>query len=353
MQQERVESLNNSFDEDLVSSGIIFSYITPPPSPTTVFQNDSIRHMLATMFCLISVAGISGNGLVLVSILHTAKLRTITNVFVFNLGIADLLTCSVLPLNAVAVLSIDGYPLPNPVCVFNVFVLMVCIGTSINTLTLIAINRWIRITRSIQRYHRIFRPNIVTIMLSFAWILPIILTIIPLVSDIAELGFNPKYSTCLWAEETFVYKLLVAIAYYPAQLILTFYSYAKIYLYVRKSSRALRRRVPSVSESGITVSVSNTPMNYGYPSSRFAKQIARRQLQVTKNLFFVLCAFLVCLSPYVFNLFIPNTCYFLPYTAMLLAFNSCLNPLIYAVKHPDFRRAFRSLLCHNAAKHET
>lgn len=75
--------------------------------------------------------------------------------------------------------------------------------------------------------------------------------------------------------------------------------------------------------------------------------LSRRQVEITKNLFYVLCAFLVCITPYlillVFNDDGPLAA-FAPYAAACLMVNNCINWIIYATKHPHFKVVFKCIL---------
>lgn len=74
--------------------------------------------------------------------------------------------------------------------------------------------------------------------------------------------------------------------------------------------------------------------------------LSKRQIEITKNLFYVLCAFLICISPYLFVLLLDDKqgAPFVPYAATILMFNSCINWVIYATKHPYFKNIFKAIL---------
>ena len=76
------------------------------------------------------------------------------------------------------------------------------------------------------------------------------------------------------------------------------------------------------------------------------KRISRRQLAITKNMFYVVVAYVICLTPFVFCLVIDTklSTILIPYSAALIFFNSCINPAIYAVKHPYFKKIFSLLV---------
>ena len=75
-------------------------------------------------------------------------------------------------------------------------------------------------------------------------------------------------------------------------------------------------------------------------------RISRRQLAITKNMFYVVVAYVLCLTPFVFCLVIDTrlSTILIPYAAALIFFNSCINPAIYATKHPYFKKIFSYLV---------
>lgn len=73
-------------------------------------------------------------------------------------------------------------------------------------------------------------------------------------------------------------------------------------------------------------------------------RLNRRQIKITKNLFVVVCAYVICVSQYAVFLIIPVFERLLPYSAVLITFSHAVNPLIYALKHPTFKVVIRPML---------
>lgn len=72
--------------------------------------------------------------------------------------------------------------------------------------------------------------------------------------------------------------------------------------------------------------------------------LQQQQLVITKNLFLVLVTYLVCISPHILCEIADAPYYVILHTRMLVACNSCLNPILYGVKHPHFRQVFKCVL---------
>ena len=113
-----------------------------------VYQCYCERQIIAAIVGIASLCGIFGNTLVLLSVILSRKLRTITNVFVLNMSIADLIPSMIIPFQIVAILSDEGYLLSDSICVIIAFTFVTCLGASVNTLTCIAVNRLLLVTRS-------------------------------------------------------------------------------------------------------------------------------------------------------------------------------------------------------------
>ncbi|XP_022096847.1 rhodopsin, GQ-coupled-like [Acanthaster planci] len=299
------------------------------------------RQILSGFGFVVGAVGFFGNLAVITAILSFKRLQTRTNVFVLNLAVADVLTCTVSPLQALTVLH-DELVIPPWSCKLVAFCLVTCIGCSINTLACIAVNRLVRIT-TMAMYHKLYTPFKLFLMISVSWCVPIAVATIPLFTDHAEYGFNNVYKSCTWESKTsydLTYAKLIAIMFFPLQFTILFASYLKIYVYVRKKTQSMLR----LSSSGDTI---------GSGSQAIQRQLWRRQVAVTKNLFLVVCVFLLCMIPYfaTIGLPIPVIRSLLSYAAAILMTNSSLNPIIYGTKHPDFRMAFAYILCYRRKRH--
>ncbi|XP_071498252.1 D(2) dopamine receptor-like [Diadema antillarum] len=74
------------------------------------------------------------------------------------------------------------------------------------------------------------------------------------------------------------------------------------------------------------------------------KRVYRKQIRITLNLFMVVCVYTVCVMPAAVAIVIPASEPVIPWMAVLFLCNSCLNPIIYALKHPHFGKTFVRIL---------
>ena len=73
----------------------------------TIVVSHHQRVSVGVLFLFISILGTLGNGLVIFAVFASTKLQTLSNAFVVNLSIADLLTCLIIPWQCAVILSPD------------------------------------------------------------------------------------------------------------------------------------------------------------------------------------------------------------------------------------------------------
>ena len=87
------------------------------------------------------------------------------------------------------------------------------------------------------------------------------------------------------------------------------------------------------------------PKNKLAPSDN---KLNRHHVSVTKKLAIVVLAFLICLIlPFGISIAVPTSDAGIPWTAMMMTINSCVNPIIYARTMPVFRHVMGCIIrCH-------
>ena len=309
---------------------------------SVVYEYFFERQIIAAIFIITAILGTIGNSFVVVAVAFSKKLRTTTNVFVVNLAIADMLTSLFIPWQAVAVLGGDDWPIPSArwVCAMTQFVLIVTLGCSIDSLALIAVNRWVGVTKSRLTTRRFFTSRKVALMVIWSWGTPLCCALIPILTDFGELGYNKLYSACSIITSTKYYqhyRLLLTVIGYPIQFILIIVSYVSIFCFVRKISRNMAQAdVPTVSAEVCT----------GGVNRKMRRNLRKRQLDVTKNLVYIVLAFMCCLTPYfiLINIATDLAHKLVPWSGAILFCSCCVNPFIYATSHPDFKDAFEHMI---------
>ncbi|XP_041457551.1 G-protein coupled receptor moody-like [Lytechinus variegatus] len=231
------------------------SWTASSDSPNHPYQiNDFIqRSIVAVLLSLISIIGLGGNALVLLSVLLSRKLQTQTNVFVVNLCVADFLTCLSLPFQAAAAVVDDKrnmFLFSNGFCALVTMLQINSVGCSILTLTLIAFNRFLLITRSKATRRRIFSPSVLVIALSMTWLIPAAEFGIPVIAGFIDLSYYPRFRVCAW-NETYPFSKFLIGATLVIALSVTLVCYVKTYLFVRRHARSVENFTPAESRQNV------------------------------------------------------------------------------------------------------
>ena len=361
---------------------------------TVPFNLSSWEHILtAVLVGLIAVMGIVGNSMIIAAVTFSCKLQTSTNAFVASLSVADLLTSLFMVWYIVGLLGQNEWPLPNAewLCAATGFVIFACTGTSIYTLAAIGMNRLILITKP-YTYKRIFTSWKLGLLVALPWFIPYSTGTILVLTGIGTFGYDKSDLSCSdldLHENGDLFNLAQMLIGLPVPLVTIVVSYGWIYVYLKKHFRKQKAHLvvsvyskskvvqishkntevgvstgqnvtseqgiynnscdttdePSKTSTGVTKSGSNTTEEtLAMPSIRKRDQISRQQIEITKNLFVVVCAFLTCFVPFfVLNLFLEQSQAYI-YIGTLPLANSAINFAIYACKHPDFKAVLRCMM---------
>ena len=329
----------NETNSDEISNSIIRSYLT-----------FSERVVVSVLTILITACGFIGNSVVILCILLSHRLRTVCNIFVLNLCIADLLTCLTGPFMVLAFLSTDEWKRPAVICSGVAFINVTCIGCSVYTLTTISISRLVLISSTRGLYASIYSSLKLSLVVFLTWFVPLIVACLPPVFGIGRFGYDKRFHSCTWDPShplSHSYSLILGIVFYPVPLLIILVCYSVIFAKIRKHSRAVAHSVRqhialSKTVNGGEASAADTVS--GTEEQPCRPGLSQRQVEVTRNMFLVVVVFVVCLTPYGVSLLLPNSGNFVVYTAMFLIGNSCINPIIYSLKHPDFKVMIKSII---------
>ncbi|XP_038046006.1 G-protein coupled receptor moody-like [Patiria miniata] len=313
------------------------------------------RVFVSISVLIISLIGITGNVIVLMAVALSCRLQTITNVFVANLSVADLLMCLCALPNAVIVLIRSSLPpsLEN-LCLTVAFLSPIASGVIMFSIAAIAVNRMLLITKHATAYKKIYTACTLFPMVVIIWLVPIMLTTILLATGVGRLSYNINFHICLDDNEnptSGLYKFLLAGILYPGPLAITLICYSIIYVFIRRHFKKERLACPSVR---ILTTTSSPEPNKAQPVVSIAtyklrnERIHKHQIQITKNLFIVSC---VC-----FLLPLPNSVFLMLglddlflYGVIFLFANSAVNPLLYGARHPMFKEIMLCILRHRWA----
>ena len=299
----------------------------------------SQRTVVGVILLLIAIVGLIGNTLVIFAVFASKKLQTFNNIFVVNLSVADYLTCLTIPLQCVVIFSPDDmFPLPNWVCAVVGASSFTCVGCSVYTLASIGTYRLIVLYDNGQGQIalKLQKTYIAVVWIATTWIVPLLVNIIPHMIGAGQLGYNEIYHACgantshhghRYLELTQIFGM------YLIPFIIIIVTYTWIFVILRRVTRRMVRKF------SVTVSTGHGLIR----NESVENRIRQRQIDITKNMFYVLVAFIICLTPYAICLCFPDLNGQL-YAATFVTANSCVNPFLYGFKHPNFKEVFQVML---------
>ncbi|XP_041477326.1 somatostatin receptor type 4-like [Lytechinus variegatus] len=308
------------------------------------------RVIAAAFLIASSVIGLFGNSLVIISVITTKKLRTITNILVVNLAVADFLSCVSFPFIAIGLLSQTGqYPLHESICASVAGVTHTCVLCSASTLVVIGFIRRYVITRSVRGHQGFHTPRKIVSVALAIWLFSAAYMILPPVLGVGRFGYSTYYGICTFIGVTkqSLYYVTCHGILFATILLLTLIFYGLILRHVMRHNRQFREKFAvekDVSSTSSDANQSKVSSSSDSPTPMI-KAINQKEVEITKNVFLVVCIFIVCFLASSVNFIIPGSSLSTLYGYMIMMINSAINPIVYGLKHPNFQEAFKRILC--------
>nr|XP_027786965.1 neuropeptide FF receptor 1 [Marmota flaviventris] len=337
------QSQNGSEAEVTPAANLTFSSYYQHSSPVAAMF--IVAYVLIFLLCMV------GNALVCFIVLKNRHMRTVTNMFILNLAVSDLLVgIFCMPTTLVDNL-ITGWPFDNATCKMSGLVQGMSVSASVFTLVAIAVERFRCIVHPF-REKLTLRKALVTIVVIWALALLIMCpSAVTLTVTREEHHFMvdarnrsyPLYSCWeAWPEKGMrkVYTAVLFAHIYLAPLALIVVMYARIARKLCKASGPARDNAEVAAEGG---------------------RASRRKARVVHMLVMVALFFTLSWLPLWALLLLIDygqlsepqlhllSVYAFPFAHWLAFFNSSANPIIYGYFNENFRRgfqaAFRARLC--------
>lgn len=292
----------------------------------------------------LNVLSLIGNFLVCISVCKNTRLRTTTNLYIIALAVSDLLSAVFVMPFGTGVLITGKWIFGGAVCQLHAFFSLFVIYVSPVTMGLTAVNRYVRICKSDQWYKRLFSARKSNGLLASVWIFVASYTVVPRLFGLQAYEFVPGYAQCSIAHLSdsgkMIHYSIVVTLFFITPLASTIFSYTKVAKMIRKhnaSATATIQRRESARERS--------------RRWRRSKGITSHEIKLSKSLFAVVFAFMLCWVPFWVIVILRRFRFVakMPrnvelFCMFLLYLSNTINPFIYAGMNPTFRREFRRIL---------
>ncbi|XP_043946331.1 neuropeptides B/W receptor type 2 [Protopterus annectens] len=301
-------------------SGANYTILEGPPN---------LYFLLPVIYSVICAVGLTGNTAIIYVILKAPKMKTVTNMFILNLAIADDLFTLVLPIN-IAEHLLHYWPFGQVLCKVILSIDHYNIFSSIYFLTVMSADRYLVVmatVRSKRMPHRTYRAAKIVSLCVWLLVTVIVLPFTVFAEvytngmDMKSCGLNFPRPEKFWFRASRIYTLILAFAI-PVSTICILYT---VMLYKLRNMRL----------------------------NSNAKALDKAKKKVTVMVFIVLAVCLLCWTPFHLANIVALTTD-LPQTPLVIGIsyfitslsyaNSCLNPFLYAFLDDNFRKSFRKML---------
>ena len=300
----------------------MFSTVNNSSAESLIYVSHTARMINVIISVFLIVIIVSGNTLTIIAVARTSSLRTIPNMYVISLAVADFMTGLGLADNIIFfVIDTPKTRIHFLLCIWLSFATLVPMGVSVTTMALIAFDRYLYIVYPL-RYFQLMTGFRAKIIITLSWVFMFILNIAPLIQNSYEPLYGCIFSNAFPISVTAHY----GVAYFIITSIITVVLYSLIIRVAWQQTRAVRDfsggALPNGGITGANLKfVKLFMMVFGIYFCCWMPSIVSAMLDVSFQRGFAIS---MAVSPLIFV-------------------NAGANCFVYAWMNKDFRQAFKMI----------
>ncbi|CAH0626874.1 unnamed protein product [Chrysodeixis includens] len=309
--------------------------------------------VIIVLYVVVLTASLSANTLLIFIVIKFQYMRSVTNIFLVNLSVADLLvTLFCMPVQIAKSVTLLWY-FGEVMCKTVNFLQGVAVASSVFTITAMSVDRYLAITQSLRQPWMPSRRGACS-LLAGLWLVALAIFAPLLAVATVEREYVPSLSRTrngsVWVERSIEF----CTEKWPDSIkkeLFGAFSFVLVYAVpgciVVVSYSLMGRRLCSV--------LPPFDQTEGSANSQQRLRIVRERKRVAWILLLLAVLFALCWLPYnILQLLIDvnavnveSVSAMLPYTLLLGHTNSAINPIVYCLMTRNFRRSLRKLICHD------
>ena len=285
--------------------------------------------MHSVILALSAIFALVGNLLLCLAFYRNRRLRTITNIYVLSLAVADIMASTfVLPVSTVAS-AYRAWPFNFDFCQFSGVLSYLLGTTSINILALTAVNRYICIVKP-HLYPTLFTRKKTLFSIPLVLLLTLTASLTATLATPMVFQWYPLYLACeVTGLEIQAGVSKSTVVFVGLAMSLIIFCYGSVYRTIKRHNFVVN---PSLQDIASQATVSP------------------HEIQASRVLLATVIGFGVCWIPVTVVRILNRdagsamSSYWLSFSALFVAFSSWINPVIYGVMNRAMRKEFLKLL---------
>ena len=289
-----------------------------------IWQQSSARTtativMETALFALVMILALVGNLMVCCAFYRNPRLRHPSNYYIVSLAVSDILQATVSMPLSIGVLVTGGWPFSRAACSFMAISKLSLAKISVYTMTIMAVNRYVKIVQP-AKYPTAFQKRNIVFSAVMIWFVFISISAVGAFVSNYDTKAHPGYTVCFTDYDIKVAPVYIIVMHIP--YVILFFCYYKIYSVV-KCHRS----------------------NVSWQSANV------EDINISKVLFVTVVGFVILWLPahVTYAVSLLKGMFAIPRLQSLIAVlfvygSSCVNPFIYGFMNRAFRKEFKKLL---------